>query len=644
MAHLLSPGDTVATTDANAPCTVIEFLGYGGQGEVYRASWKGEKVALKWYYPHAALPEGRAELELLAKDCPSESWLWPLEVVTGSAAGYGYIMRLREDRFVPFSDLVLAKVNPTLRTLATAAIGICQRLAELHNAGFCCLLDWGGFMFDPATGEVIGCSENIHRANQPCALWGVPDLIAPELLRREPGAHPSVYTDLHSLAVLLFHIFFKSHPLAGRKQLAFKAWDALARERLYGHGPVFIFDPNDTSNEAVDESVDPYKTAGHLALKNWPIFPSFLKDRFTQAFTKGLTDPSHGRVRESQWIETLSKLRDSWFKCACGAENFHDVSEVRPCWHCGKQPQLPPRILIGTSTILLTPNAKIYQHHLTPGAGVDANVVAAEVAPHPTQKNLHGLLNTGTSKWIAHATGADGVSRQMDVEPGKKMLIAKGVRINFGTAVGEIDSDITSMPPHKNGGGGTEQYEMTRLPLDFIFVIDCSASMDGVVIESLNFWFEELFPGLRRVADMNPHCEVFIRALTVADNAAWHPAARIPLEFFRWSPVRAATADCRNLGKAFQELSKVLALVPPRSLPPVIVLTLAGTPTDDWKLRLEELLENPWARKAQKIGIAIGQDADIHVLKEFMGFAEARPLMVKNASDLLHKIRWVPED
>jgi hypothetical protein len=49
MAHLLSPGDAVATTDANASCTVIEFLGYGGQGEVYRASWKGEEVALKWY-------------------------------------------------------------------------------------------------------------------------------------------------------------------------------------------------------------------------------------------------------------------------------------------------------------------------------------------------------------------------------------------------------------------------------------------------------------------------------------------------------------------------------------------------------------------------------------------------------------------
>ena len=443
MSILLRPGQTVATVLASQPCSVAEFLGGGGQGEVYRASWCGKDVALKWYFPHTATPEQRAGLELLTnRAAPTTSFLWPLDLATapGSSA-YGYVMPLREGRFKGLPDLMLAKVNPTIRTMATVGLGLAQSMHALHAGGYCyCDISFGNAFFDPKTGEALVCdNDNVTTNRNPrIAVWGTPDFMAPELLRREPGAHPSVYTDLHSLAVLLFHIFFKSHPLAGRKQLAFKAWDALARERLYGHGPVFIFDPNDTSNEAVDESVDPYKTAGHLALKNWPIFPSFLKDRFTQAFTKGLTDPSHGRVRESQWIETLSKLRDSWFKCACGAENFHDVSEVRPCWHCGKQPQLPPRILIGTSTILLTPNAKIYQHHLTPGAGVDANVVAAEVAPHPTQKNLHGLLNTGTSKWIAHATGADGVSRQMDVEPGKKMLIAKGVRINFGTVAGEI--------------------------------------------------------------------------------------------------------------------------------------------------------------------------------------------------------------
>jgi uncharacterized protein YegL len=438
---LLCRGQMITTGTTNAVCVVAEFIGCGHAGEVYAVLWKGRRVALKWFYPYTATPERRPVIQALTCTAPpSAFWLWPLDIASQfDGSGFGYVMPRREDRFIGVSDLMLAKANPSIRILSTVGIGICQRLAELNAAGYRMAIDFGSFFFDPVNSDVLGSCDGsliaLGESQQACAE---PEFMAPELLRREPNAQPSMYTDLHSLAVLLFYIFMKSHPLAGRKQLAFKAWDAPAREKLFGVGPVFIFDPSDTSNEAVDESVDPYKTAGHLALKNWPIYPRFFKDQFIYAFTKGLADPTHGRVRESQWVETLSRLRDSWFKCACGAENFYDESEARACWKCGQQPQLPPQIKIGKARIVLTPGAKIYQHHLVPGAGVDVNQVAAEVAPHPTQKNLFGLLNCGQSKWIAHATAADGVTRQMDVEPGKKMLIAQGVEIDFGRVSGKV--------------------------------------------------------------------------------------------------------------------------------------------------------------------------------------------------------------
>ena len=78
-------------------CTVFDFLGGGGQGEVYRTDLSGREVALKWYLPGCATPRQRATLELLIrKGPPTSRFLWPLELVSAAEiAGFGYIMPLR---------------------------------------------------------------------------------------------------------------------------------------------------------------------------------------------------------------------------------------------------------------------------------------------------------------------------------------------------------------------------------------------------------------------------------------------------------------------------------------------------------------------------------------------------------------------
>ena len=80
--------------------------------------------------------------------------------------------------------------------------------------------------------------------------------------------------------------------------------------------------------------------------------------------------------------------------------------------------------------------------------------------------------------------------------------------------------------------------------------------------------------------------------------------------------------------------------MPERALPPVLVLTSDGQPTDDFEGGLQSLMAEPWGKKAVRLAIAIGEDADTNVLKRFIGHAEIEPLQANNSQDLVNYIRW----
>ena len=80
--------------------------------------------------------------------------------------------------------------------------------------------------------------------------------------------------------------------------------------------------------------------------------------------------------------------------------------------------------------------------------------------------------------------------------------------------------------------------------------------------------------------------------------------------------------------------------MPERSLPPVLVLVSDGQPTDDFDGGLSALMAEPWGKKAVRLAIAVGGDADKNVLQRFIGHAELQPLEANNAEDLVKYIRW----
>ena len=71
----------------------------------------------------------------------------------------------------------------------------------------------------------------------------------------------------------------------------------------------------------------------------------------------------------------------------------------------------------------------------------------------------------------------------------------------------------------------------------------------------------------------------------------------------------------------------------------MLVLLSDGQPTDDYRKSLEELKKLPWGKKAVRIAISIGQDADDAVLEEFTGNKEL-VLQANNAAALTKMIKW----
>jgi uncharacterized protein YegL len=183
--------------------------------------------------------------------------------------------------------------------------------------------------------------------------------------------------------------------------------------------------------------------------------------------------------------------------------------------------------------------------------------------------------------------------------------------------------------------------EMATRPLHFFFIADCSGSMEGAKISSLNTAVREAIPHMQRVADENPHAQILVRVLKFSDGAQWHVSQPTPIDSFTWQDLDAEPAGT-DLGKALMMVADQLKMPPmsDRALPPVLVLITDGQATDDVNAGLKALLGQPWGKKAVKIAIAIGEDAASSVLQKFMNHPELKPLQANNPEQLVKYIKW----
>ncbi len=459
MNQILEIGQEVISKNTGKVIAVEQFLGGGGQGEVYRVSLQGRPLALKWYFPEAITPAYRKNLErLIDKGPPNRNFLWPMEIVFDeNLKSFGYLMPLRDERYKGIVDLMKRRIDPSFRALALAGFNLAHSFLQLHSKGMCYSdISFGNVFMHPESGDILICdNDNCIFDGEKAGIKGTPRFMAPEVVL---GGNPNTQSDLFSLAVLLFYMFFLHHPLEGRREAEIKCFDLPAMKKLYGAEPLFIFDPANDANRPVPGLHD-------NALIYWPLYPNFLRGLFTRAFTTGISDPQNGRVRETEWRAAMLRLRDCIIYCpACGAENFCDPGQggeedyasadpgAQPgrdsggteagrsqagvsCWSCRREVPLPPRLKLPSRPVMLNYDTKLYPHHIDQSAGFDFNHPLAEVNRHPEKPQIWGLKNTGSEKWVC--TTVDGAVK--DVPPGKSITLAVGTKINFGKSEGLIE-------------------------------------------------------------------------------------------------------------------------------------------------------------------------------------------------------------
>ena len=129
--------------------------------------------------------------------------------------------------------------------------------------------------------------------------------------------------------------------------------------------------------------------------------------------------------------------------------------------------------------------------------------------------------------------------------------------------------------------------ELASRPLHFFWVVDCSGSMYGEKIGTVNHTIQSTIPEMVDAAKDNPNAQLLVRTLKFSTGATWVTPDPVNIEDFAWDDLDAGGVT--DLGKAFEMLAAQLTIPPmtDRALPPVIVLLSDGQPTDDYKKSLD---------------------------------------------------------
>jgi uncharacterized protein YegL len=173
------------------------------------------------------------------------------------------------------------------------------------------------------------------------------------------------------------------------------------------------------------------------------------------------------------------------------------------------------------------------------------------------------------------------------------------------------------------------------------FIVDTSGSMEGTKIGSVNTAIREVLPELQGIGGSD--VDLKIACLKFSSGCDWMHPSPVPVENFQWSNLSANGVT--DMGAAFKDMADKMSKdkflsAPSASVAPAIFLLSDGEPTDDYKSGLSVLQQNNWYKYAIKVAVAIGDDANIDVLKEFTGNIEA-VITVHTPEALRKMIRFV---
>ena len=186
---------------------------------------------------------------------------------------------------------------------------------------------------------------------------------------------------------------------------------------------------------------------------------------------------------------------------------------------------------------------------------------------------------------------------------------------------------------------------VAKRQLRFYWLLDSSGSMsvDGK-IEAVNEALASSTEIIRDAAKNNARGDLLIYAVQFNSEASWVSADfanGVRGEDFEWKTPLQADGET-YMGKAIEMVAESLKTLPNNGFKPVIVLMTDGQPTDNFDTAFQKLLDTGWGKNANRLSIAIGEDADMATLQKFCS-PEVKPLKANTIADLKKYIRWASQ-
>ncbi len=427
------PKGTRLKSSMGIEIVIDEKLGEGGQGQVYKILYGGQPKALKIYKP-GKIKNPKAFHNNLVKNikrgAPSSHFLWPEDILPWNGKTFGYVMDLRPGEFVELVDFMNDKKDvrfANFKAAITAGLEMTNAYRILHSAGLSYQdLSDGNFFINPNTGKVLICdNDNVSEYGENLGILGTPQYMAPEIVRGE--AKPSTHTDRFSLAVILFILLTMTHPLEGSRHLC--EYLSPANERiLYGTDPVFILDPNDRRNAPVKGT---HNNIGYI----WPALPLYVRQMFTEQFSRQIMMNPQRRATEGDWQNMLIRLRSDTLRCPhCKGELFSHDPKKPVCGNCQKPLGIKGYMKLGGAnySMPLVAGNIVYRSQFG-SANIDvAGEPVLKLCSHP--QNPGALVIQNISKEALQATKPNG--QRVPFEAGKFAACESGLLLEgFGGSV-----------------------------------------------------------------------------------------------------------------------------------------------------------------------------------------------------------------
>jgi len=334
----------------------------------------------------------------------------------------------KASRFVPPAEV------GSLLTRLQIGVRLARAVRRLHMAGLAHAdLSNKNALVDPKAGDacIIDIDSLVVPGVAPPSVIGTPGYIAPEVLAGR--AQPSIATDKHALAVLLYELLLQRHPLRGKRVNSVRS--AEEDEQLsMGARALFIEHPTDRRNPPTASIDVPFARLGpHLARC------------FTRTFIDGLHAPDR-RADAAEWEVALYRTMQMLYPMPSGHWTLLapglPMSSLR-----GEErlagPVLVARLLRDTGSavvdeqdvLLLWRHLTLHDWHLQVGVAPNERADRTPRGYVALQGGQLVLVNTSDVPWLVQQRGSGGNSASDGTAIGHNMAIAAtpGLTLRIGT-------------------------------------------------------------------------------------------------------------------------------------------------------------------------------------------------------------------